>query len=81
MEYLGYIIDTDSLHPTLDKLSKTVNVKEPIDVNEVERFLRLVNYYRDFIPNASALMEPLNRLRKKMLCFIGVKMKEMLFNP
>ena len=69
VEYLGYIIDTDGLHSTIDKLSKIANVKEPIDVNEVESFLGLVNYYRDFIPNASALMEPLNRLRRKDVTF------------
>ena len=66
---MGYIIDTDGLHPTIDKLSKIANAKEPIDVNEVESFLGLVNYYRDFIPNASALMEPLNRLRRKDVTF------------
>ena len=69
MEYLGYIIDTDGLHPTIDKLSKIANVKEPIDVIEVESFLGLANYYRDCIPNASALMEPLNRLRRKDVTF------------
>ena len=43
VEYLGYIIDTDGLHPTIDKLSKIANAKEPIDVNEGESFLGLVN--------------------------------------
>ena len=69
VEYLGYIIDTDGLHPTIDKLSKIANVKEPIDVNEVESVLGLVTYYREFIPNASALMESLNRLRRKDVTF------------
>ena len=81
VEYLGYIIDTDGLHPTIDKLSKVADATEPIDINEVESFLGLVNYFRDFTPNASALMDPLNRLRRKDVTFIVVKMKEMLFNP
>ena len=50
MEHLGYFIDTDGLHPTIDELSKIANAKEPLDVNEVARFLGFVNYYTDLIP-------------------------------
>ena len=69
VEYLAYIIHTDGLHPTTGKLSKIANAKELMDVNDVESFLGLVNYYRYFIPDASAMMDSSNRLRRKDVTF------------
>ena len=39
--------------------------EQPVNVEELRRFLGLVSYYRRFISGASDIMSPLNRLLQK----------------
>ena len=45
VDYLGYRIDKDGLHPMASKVTAIVNAPEPKDVKELRAFLGLVNYY------------------------------------
>ncbi|CAG9133042.1 unnamed protein product [Plutella xylostella] len=60
--YLGYVIDKNGLHTSQEKVDAIVNAPEPTDVTGVKRFLGMVNYYRNFIPNASSILGPLHEL-------------------
>ena len=62
--YLGFRIDASGLHPTEDKLQAIKGAPRPKDVKQLRSYLGLLNFYRKFIPKASTILEPLNRLLK-----------------
>lgn len=60
--YLGYVIDKSGLKTCPTKVEAILGAPAPTDVLGVKRFLGVVNYYRNFIPGASALLSPLHEL-------------------
>ncbi|XP_060810604.1 uncharacterized protein K02A2.6-like [Amyelois transitella] len=62
VQYLGYVISKEGLQTCPDKVKAILNAPDPTNVSEVKRFLGVVNYYRNFIPNASSLLNPLHEL-------------------
>lgn len=60
--YLGYVINKNGLQSCPGKVQAILNSPDPTDITGVKRFLGMVNYYRNFIPNASAIMNPLHDL-------------------
>ena len=62
--YLGFRIDAHGLHPTENKLQAIKDAPRPVDIKQLRSFLGLLNFYRRFIPKASTILEPLNRLLK-----------------
>ncbi|CAK1578727.1 unnamed protein product [Parnassius mnemosyne] len=65
VKYLGYVIDKNGLKTDSEKVHAIINAPEPTNVTEVKRFLGMVNYYRNFIPNASSLLHPLHELLRR----------------
>lgn len=45
VEYLGYKIDAEELHPTDEKTEAIVNAPRPTNVTELKSYLGLLNYY------------------------------------
>ena len=62
VNYLGYKIDATGLHPTEEKVKAIVKAPSPANITQLRAFLGLLNFYRRFIPKASTLLEPLNKL-------------------
>lgn len=62
VEYLGYRIDAQGLHPTASKVEAIVNEPAPQNVTELRSFLGLLNYYGKFLANVSTLLHPLHQL-------------------
>ena len=62
VEYLGHVIGNDGLRTADDKLRAIVDAPSPTNVQELQSFLGLLNYYRKFIANLSTLIRPLNKL-------------------
>ena len=62
VDYLGYHVDGEGLHPMASKVSAIVEAPEPQDVKELRAFLGLVNYYGKFIRQLATLTQPLNQL-------------------
>ena len=58
IKYLGFLIEEGKIWP----------VSEKVDKKEVQQFLGLAGYYRQFIPNCSELTAPLTDLTKKKKC-------------
>lgn len=62
VEYLGYRIDAQGLHPTESKVDAIVNAPAPQNVTELRSFLGLLNYYGKFVANLSTVLHPLHQL-------------------
>lgn len=60
--YLGYVIDSSGLRTCPTKVEAILGAPAPVDVLGVKRFKGVVNYYRNFIPGASAILSPLHEL-------------------
>lgn len=60
--YLGYVIDKNGLRACKKKVEAIVKAPRPTNITEVKRFLGVVNYYRNFVPNASSQLGPLHEL-------------------
>lgn len=60
--FLGYTINAEGSKPPADRVAAIVNANKPTTVNELRRFLGMVNFYRRFIPNAAEIQAPLTKL-------------------
>ena len=54
IQYLGHIVSGDGIRPVPEKLNSIQNMPRPYTSTEVKQFLRLVGYYRKFIPRYAA---------------------------
>ena len=62
IEYLGYTISSQGLHPSPDKVRAIVEAPAPHNVSQLQSFLRMVNYYGKFLNQLSSLLAPLYHL-------------------
>jgi len=51
VEYLGHRISENGVHITKEKMQAVLDASEPRNVQELQSFLGLLNYYAKFIPN------------------------------
>lgn len=65
VEYLGHTMDSESLHPTDEKVDAIVKAPSPTNVSELRPFLGLLNYYACFLRSLSTLLQPPYSLLKK----------------
>ena len=65
VSYLGLFIDRNGLHKSPEKVKAIVQSRVPSNVSELKSFLGMVNYYRNFIRNASSILSPLHNLLQK----------------
>ncbi|KAM3961452.1 LOW QUALITY PROTEIN: uncharacterized protein ACR2FA_004568 [Aphomia sociella] len=65
VEFLGYVIDADGIHPAPSKVDAIMNTPEPKNIQELQAFLGLYNFYERFIPHKATTLEPLHRLLDK----------------
>ena len=77
--YLGYMIDKEGIHPTKEKVLAIAEAPAPTNVTQLRAFLGLLNFYRRFLPQASSMLEPLNRLLKAKTPWIWGKEQEAAF--
>ena len=62
VDYMGYRLDGEGIHPLEEKVQAIVDVPSPRNVSELRSFLGLLNFYGQFIPNLSTLLQPLHEL-------------------
>ena len=65
IDYVGYHISSQGLSPIYDNVKAILEFPAPTNRKELERFLGMAGYYREFLPRMAELAHPLNRLRKK----------------
>jgi hypothetical protein len=59
MECLGHVIDDNGIHPDVDKLQKIRDWRTPRNYHDIQRFVGLVNYVANFLPDITAYTAPL----------------------
>jgi len=78
VEYLGHMIDKEGIHTLKRKVEALTNAKTPQNVEQLQSFLGMVNYYAKYIPNLSTISAPLNRLRQKDIPWKWTEKEEVL---
>lgn len=62
--YLGHVVNSDGIKPSPEKVCAVMATETPLTTKGLRRFLGIVNFYHRFVPNAAAVMAPLNELLK-----------------
>ena len=57
----GYTVTKGGITPDADKVSAIVDASPPRDMQSLQSFLGLLNFYCRFLPNLSTLLHPLHR--------------------
>ena len=63
--YVGHTFGPDGLKPSSEKLRAIMEIPEPQNRTELQRFMGTVNYLGKFIPNLSGINQPLRQLLQK----------------
>ena len=61
--FLGHSISPAGLRRNEEKVSALVNMPMPTDVKQVRALVDGINYYRNFLPDLSKRLRPINSLR------------------
>jgi hypothetical protein len=56
---LGYTVSAEGTRPLDEKVAAINRFQQPVLVRDLRRFLRMVNFYRRFIPQAASIKAPL----------------------
>lgn len=65
VQYLGFKVDCEGIHPTEEKLKAVKEAPPPTNVKQLKSYLGLITYYLKFMKNMATVAEPLYRLLKK----------------
>ena len=65
VNYLGFVISKNGIEVDPAKVQAISTLPPPTNVHELRRFIGMIGYDRKHIPNASALLTPLNKLLQK----------------
>jgi hypothetical protein len=68
-ECLGHIIDDNGIHPDVDKLQRIRDWRTPRNYLDIQRFVGLVNYVANFLPDVTAYMAPLQAMTQNGTSF------------
>ncbi|KHJ44154.1 reverse transcriptase [Trichuris suis] len=58
VEYLGFRIDSQGVHPTAEKVEAIQKAPSPTNKTELQAFLGLLNFYSFFLPGKAEVMSP-----------------------
>ena len=64
MDCLGHWIDREGLHADADKMKSVRDWPIPRDYHDVQRFLGMINYLSQFMPDISAFTSPLSSMSR-----------------
>lgn len=60
LDFLGYTISPEGIKPTNEKIKAITEYRLPQNIQELRRFLGMINFYRESIPNAAEHQKELN---------------------
>ncbi|BHF77227.1 hypothetical protein SprV_0502033100 [Sparganum proliferum] len=60
--FLGHEVNSDAIKPVPEKVSAISTFPVPTTINQLRRFLGMVNYYPRFLPHGATILQPLNSL-------------------
>lgn len=70
VKYLGHVIQDNTVRPVRDNLISIRDFPTPKNQKNIRQLLGKVNFYREYIPNSSIILEPLHNLLRKKQKFI-----------
>ncbi len=79
MNYLGYTLTKAGFKPQLDKVKAILELQPRRTVKQVRKFLRFINFNKDFINNRSHILQPIVNLTKKNVPFKWTNIQDKAF--
>ncbi|CAK1598131.1 unnamed protein product, partial [Parnassius mnemosyne] len=70
VKYLGHIIENNTVRPVRDNLISIREFPTPKTLKNVRQFLGKINFYHEYIPKSTIILEPLYNLLRKNQKFI-----------
>lgn len=61
IEFLGYEVSSDGIKPTQDRIQAIVNYPKPQTIQDLRRFLGMINFYRSCLPHQAEYQHELNK--------------------
>ena len=80
VHYLGHLISSDGLLPTVEKTIAIKDLAPPRNVHEVQVVMGMFNYYRKFIPNFAEIAKSIVDLTKKNVNFEWTEKCQLAFD-
>ena len=80
IKFLGHIIDSKVIHPDPDKVQTIVEMKSPINVPEVRRFLGMVHQMSKFAPHLANKAKPLRDLVSLKIQWVRTETQQQAFD-
>lgn len=80
LSYLGHVVSRDGIKTMPNKVRAICDAPVPQNVSELKSFIGLVMYYQRFIPNLSAVVQPLTSVFPRMFLSCGQLYKKKLYN-
>ncbi|KAJ2953009.1 hypothetical protein O0L34_g7390 [Tuta absoluta] len=80
VSYLGHVIDRSGIRKSPDKVKAILEAPRPTNVSQLQSFLGLTNYYRNFVPDASSILSPFYDLLHKNSKWEWTSTHEQAFN-
>ena len=95
VDYLGFVVDGKGIRIKPKYKDKIQNIPTPTTLNQLRRFIEMVQYLYQFIPNLQLLLKPFHQMMEKdnkfkwnkplQILFDGIKTKifntEMIHHP
>ena len=76
MDCLGHQIDRHGLHAAADRMKSVHHWPKPQDYNDIQKFLGMINYLSQFMPDVSAFTSLLSGMsRMKVWCWMPLHEK------
>jgi transposase InsO family protein len=79
IEFLGHIIGNNEVRPPSSKVKAVLEFPRPGNIKEMQRFLGLANYLREYVNNFSMMAAPLTQLLRKDTPYVWTEAKEESF--
>lgn len=61
IEFLGFLVTPEGIKPLEDKVRSIIDFPKPETVEQLRRFLGMINFYRAHLPHAAEYMHVLNK--------------------
>ena len=78
--YLGHVISNGEVRPDPAKTDAVKAYPAPTCTREMQQFVGLANYYRDFVPDMSRVVIPLTRLTRNNVDFVWTDAQQIAFD-
>ena len=65
MGFLGIIIGEDGVRMEKEKIQKVIEWPVPRNIKDVQKFLRLANYSKQFVKDFAGIAKPLYEMMRK----------------